>query len=37
LYAKIVEDAPRGDATYYVVFVLYIDYTHDYPETALHI
>jgi hypothetical protein len=36
LYAKIVEDVPRGNATYHVVFVLYIDYTHDYPQTALH-
>jgi len=35
LYTKIVEDVPRGNASYHVVFVLYIDYTHDYPDTAL--
>jgi hypothetical protein len=36
LYTKIVEDVPRGNATYHVVFVLYIDYTHDYSQAALH-
>ena len=35
LYTKVVEDVPRGNATYHVVFVLYIDYTHDYPGPAL--
>lgn len=35
LYTKVVEEIPEGDTEYHVVFLFYIDVTHDYPHSAL--
>jgi hypothetical protein len=35
LYTRIVEDIPGGNATYHLVYLFFIDATHDYPRTAL--
>jgi hypothetical protein len=35
LYTRIVEDVPRGNARYHLVYLFFIDATHDYPRTAL--
>lgn len=35
LYSKVVENIPRGNTEYHLVFVFYIDSTHDYPHSTL--
>lgn len=35
LYAKIVDELPRGNTEYHVVFLLYLDMTHEYPQSKL--
>lgn len=35
LYTKVVENIPRGNTQYHIVYVFYIDATHDYPHSAL--
>lgn len=35
LYTKVVDELPRGNTEYHVVFLLYIDATHDYPQARL--
>lgn len=35
LYTRVVENIPRGNTRYHIVYVFYIDATHDYPHSAL--
>lgn len=35
IYTSVVEHIPRGNSLYHLIFVFYIDYTHDYPDRAL--
>lgn len=35
LYTKVVDQIPRGNTEYHVIFVLFIDPYHDYPHKAL--
>jgi hypothetical protein len=35
LYTKIVENIPEGNATYHLIFVLYIDDKHEYNQSEL--
>lgn len=35
LYTKVVENIPRGNTKYHIVYVFYIDVTHDYPHSAI--
>jgi hypothetical protein len=35
LYTTVVDEIPRGDAEYHVVFLFFIDPYHDYPDKAL--
>lgn len=35
LYTKIVDEIPRGNTEYHVVFLFFIDASHDYPHQAL--
>lgn len=34
-YTKVVEDIPRGNKKYHLVYVLYIDEDHDYDRSDL--
>lgn len=35
LYTKVVDEIPRGDTEYHVIFLFFIDPYHDYPHKAL--
>lgn len=35
LYTKVVDELPRGNTEYHVVFLLYVDATHDYSQSEL--
>lgn len=35
LYAKVVDNIPRDNTRYHVIFVFYIDNKHDYPRRKL--
>lgn len=35
LYTKIVDEIPRGNTKYHVIFLFYIDPHHDYQHTTL--
>lgn len=35
LYTKVVEDVPRGNAKYHLVYLFYIDDQHDYARSDL--
>jgi hypothetical protein len=35
LYTKVVDEIPRGNTEYHVIFVFYLDLSHDYPNRAL--
>ncbi|WP_136690058.1 hypothetical protein [Halorhabdus amylolytica] len=35
LYTKVVDEIPRGNTEYHVIFLFFIDITHDYPYKAL--
>lgn len=35
LYTKVVDEIPRGDTEYHVIFLFFIDPYHDYPDKAL--
>lgn len=35
LYTRVVEKIPEDDVTYHVIFLLYIDAGHDYPQDKL--
>jgi len=35
LYCKVVDQIPRGNAEYHVIYLFYIDDDHDYPREKL--
>lgn len=35
LYTKVVDEIPRGNTEYHVIFLFFIDPYHDYPHKAL--
>lgn len=35
LYTKVVDEIPRGDAEYHLIYVFYIDDDHEYNQTDL--
>jgi len=35
LYTRVVEEIPEGNTEYHVIFLFYIDATHDYPHNKL--
>lgn len=35
LYSKVVDQIPRGDAEYHVIYLFYIDDDHDYEQRTL--
>lgn len=35
LYTKVVDEIPRGDTEYHIIFLFFIDPYHDYPHKAL--
>lgn len=35
LYTKVVDEIPRGNTEYHVIYLFFIDPNHDYPHTAL--
>lgn len=35
LYCKVVDQIPRGNAEYHVIYLFYIDDEHDYPQEQL--
>ena len=35
LYTKVVDEIPRGNAEYHVIYLFYIDDDHDYPHRKL--
>ncbi|CAM2996671.1 hypothetical protein [Halobacterium salinarum] len=35
LYTKVVDEIPRGDTEYHVIYLFFIDPYHDYPHKAL--
>ena len=35
LYTKVVDEIPRGNTEYHVIFLFFIDPSHDYPHKAL--
>jgi len=35
LYAKVVEEIPEDNVEYHVIFLFYIDASHDYPHSKL--
>lgn len=35
LYTKVVDEIPRGNTEYHVIFLFYIDPAHDYPHATV--
>lgn len=35
LYTRVVDEIPRGNTEYHVIFLFFIDPNHDYPHKAL--
>lgn len=35
LYTKVVDEIPRGNTAYHILFLFFIDAGHDYPSRAL--
>ncbi|PSP49636.1 hypothetical protein BRC67_10720, partial [Halobacteriales archaeon QH_3_68_24] len=35
LYTKVVDEIPRGNTEYHVIFLFFIDPSHDYPHKVL--